>query len=91
VHPGEVLREELLPDYGLMAARLAAALGVSRQSVYESLRERRALSPEKALRLARLLGGSETCWLNLQRAVDLYEAHGAIDDDVWHSEPLHVA
>jgi len=57
----------------------------------EMLRERRALSPEMALRLARSFGNSAACWLNLQRAVDLHEAHVAIDDDSRHTEPLHVA
>jgi len=91
VHPGELLREEYLPEYGLTVARLAAALGVSRQSVNELLRERRALSPEMALRLARLFGNSATFWLNLQRAVDLHEAHTAMGDSVRRIEPLHVA
>ena len=52
-HPGEMLREDFLPDYGLTVAGLAEALGVSRQTVNELLRERRALSPEMALRLSR--------------------------------------
>ncbi len=90
VHPGELLREEFQHEYGLTAARLAAALGVSRQSVYELLRERRGLSPEMALRLARLFGNSAAFWLNLQRAIDLHEAHAAIEDDVRHIDPLHV-
>ena len=55
-HPGEMLREDFLPDYGLTVASLADALGVSRQTVNELLRERRALSPEMALRLSRLFG-----------------------------------
>lgn len=91
VHPGEILREEFLPEYGLTVARLAAALGVSRQSVNELLRERRALSPEMALRLARLFGNSAAFWLNLQRAVDLHDAHAAIGDSVRRIEPLEVA
>ena len=57
-HPGEMLREDFLPDYGLSVSGLAADLGVSRQSVNELLRERRAVSPEMALRLARLFGNS---------------------------------
>jgi len=52
-HPGAMLREDFLPDYDLSVARLADSLGVSRQSVNELLRERRAVSPEMALRLAR--------------------------------------
>jgi addiction module HigA family antidote len=55
IHPGEILREDFMPDYGLSVSGLAAALGVSRQSVNELVRERRALSPEMALRLGRPL------------------------------------
>ncbi len=90
VDPGEVLREEFLPEYALTAAQLAVALGVSRQSVYELLRERRALSPEMALRLAQLFGNSEAFWLNLQRAVDLHEAHAAIGNEVRRIDPLRL-
>lgn len=56
IHPGEILREDFVPDYDLTVSGLAAALGVSRQSVNELLRKRRALSPEMALRLAQLFG-----------------------------------
>jgi addiction module HigA family antidote len=55
VHPGEILREDFMPDYKLTVSGLADALGVSRQSVNELVRERRAVSPEMALRLGRLL------------------------------------
>jgi antitoxin HigA-1 len=57
-HPGEMLREDFLTDYGLTVSRLAEAVGVSRQSVNELLRGRRAVSPEMSLRLARLFGNS---------------------------------
>lgn len=70
-HPGAMLREDFLPDYGLTVARLAEGVGVARQSINDLLRERRALSPEMALRLARLFGNSPEFWLNAQRAVDL--------------------
>jgi antitoxin HigA-1 len=73
-HPGEMLREDFLPDYGLSVAGLAEALGVSRQTVNELLRERRALSPDMAIRLSRLFGNTPEFWLNAQRAVDLWEA-----------------
>ena len=53
-HPGEILREDFLPDYGLSATSLASVLGVSRQTIHELLRERRALSPIMALKLSRL-------------------------------------
>ena len=73
-HPGEVRREEFMPDYGLTVASLAKRLGVSRQSVNEVVRERRAVSTEMAMRLSRLFGTSAEYWLNLQRNVDLWES-----------------
>jgi addiction module HigA family antidote len=90
-HPGEVLRDEFLPDFELTASGLAAALGVSRQSVYELLRERRAVSPEMALRLSRLFGNTAEFWLNLQRNLDLWEAEESIRDGLEQIDPLGVA
>jgi len=90
-HPGEMLREDFLPDYALTVAGLATALGVSRQSVNELLRGRRALSPEMALRLSRLFGNSAEFWLNAQRAVDLWDAAEAVRDAVSLIKPLRVA
>jgi len=90
-HPGEMLREDFMPDYGLTVAGLAGALGVSRQTINELLRERRALSPEMALRLARLFGNSPDFWLNAQRAVDLWEAEQSIGKQVDRIRPLQVA
>ena len=90
-HPGEMLREDFLPDYGLTVASLAAALDVSRQTVNELLRERRAVSPEMALRLARLFGNSPEFWLNAQRAVDLWDAEQSIGEKVGRITPLKVA
>jgi len=90
-HPGEMLREDFLPDYELTVSELAAAVGVSRQSVNELLRERRALSPEMALRLSRLFGNSAEFWLNAQRALDLWEAEQAIHEDIQHIKPLSAA
>ena len=90
-HPGEMLREDFLPDYSLTVAGLAEALGVSRQSVNELLRERRAVSPDMALRLARLFGNTPEFWLNAQRAVDLWDTAQAISKDVSRIKPLSAA
>jgi len=87
-HPGEMLREDFLPDYGLTGATLAEAIGVSRQSISELLRERRRVSPEMALRLSRLFGNSPVFWLNAQRAVDLWDAAQAIQNDMTQIRPL---
>ena len=87
-HPGEMLREDYLPDYGLTVTRLAEAIGVSRQTVNELLRERRAVSPEMALRLSRLFGNTAEFWLNAQRKVDLWEASRALKTAVKRIQPL---
>lgn len=73
-NPGEILREDFLSEYELSVTALAEALSVSRQSVNELLRERRAVSPEMALRLGKLFSTSLEFWLNLQRNVDLWDA-----------------
>jgi len=90
-HPGEMLREDFLPEYGLTVSSLAKALGVSRQTVNELLREHRAVSPEMALRLARLFGNSPEFWLNAQRAVDLWDAAKSIGKSVVQINPLNAA
>lgn len=90
-HPGEMLREDFLPDYGLTVSGLAKALGVSRQTINEVLRERRAVTPEMALRLSRLFGNTPEFWLNAQRAVDLWEVARAIKTKVERIKPLNAA
>jgi addiction module HigA family antidote len=72
-HPGAILREEFMPDYGLSVATLAELLSVSRQSIHELIREKRAISTSMALRLGRIFGTSPDFWLNLQRKVDIWD------------------
>ena len=73
-HPGAILREDVLPALEFSQARFAELLGVSRLTVSQLLHEHRALSPDMALRLERLLGSSAEGWLRMQEAVDLWEA-----------------
>lgn len=90
-HPGEMLREDFLPDYGLTVSGLAKVAGVSRQTINDLLRGRRAVSPEMSLRLARLFGNSPEFWLNAQRAVDLWDAAQTINKVVARIKPLRSA
>lgn len=90
-HPGEVLREEFMPDYGLTVAQVAKRLAVSRQSVNELVRERRAVSPDMALRLGKLFGTSPQYWLNLQRNVDIWDSLEEHRGELEEIEPLPVA
>lgn len=84
-HPGEMLREDFMADYGLTATTLATALGVSRQSIHELLREQRAITPLMALRLSRLFGNSPQFWLNAQQARDLWES-----EQHYHEELVQI-
>lgn len=71
IHPGEVLREEYMAPLGLSANALARALGVTPARINDIVRERRGITGDTALRLARYLGTDAQSWLNLQAAYDL--------------------
>ena len=86
-----LLREDFLSDYSVTVAGLARCVGVSRQTINELLRERRAVTPEMALRLARLFGNAPEFWLNAQRAIDLWEASQALKEEIARITPLQLA
>ena len=71
IHPGEVLREEFLDPLGMTAHALAQALRVPAPRVNDLVRERRSVTPDTALRLARYFDTSPQFWLNLQASYDL--------------------
>jgi antitoxin HigA-1 len=71
VHPGEVLREDFLRPAGLSANALAKALRVPAPRINDVVRERRGITADTALRLARYFGGDAQSWLNLQAVYDL--------------------
>jgi addiction module HigA family antidote len=72
-HPGEVLREDVLPALGLTQLDFANRLGVSRRTVSELLHERRPVTPDMAIRLGKLLGNGPEIWLRMQQTLDLWE------------------
>ena len=71
IHPGEILREDYLTPLGLSVNALANALRVPATRLHEIVKERRSITPDTALRLARYFGGDAQSWLNLQTAYDL--------------------
>ncbi|MCL4838977.1 MAG: HigA family addiction module antidote protein [Thermoanaerobaculia bacterium] len=73
-HPGEILREEVLPALGLTVSEAARRLRVSRQALHAILAERSGVSPEMALRLGKLCGNGPGLWLGLQQTHDLRRA-----------------
>lgn len=71
VHPGEILREDYLVPLGMSANALAKALNIPAPRINEIVRERRGVTADTAMRLARYFGGDARSWLNLQAAYDL--------------------
>lgn len=71
-HPGEILREDVLPALGLTQKEFADRLGVSRLTVSEILHEKRSVTPDMAIRLGKLLGNGPDIWLRMQQAVDVW-------------------
>jgi addiction module HigA family antidote len=74
MHPGELLREEILPALGRSKTEIAKLLGVSRQTLYDILREKQSVTPVLALRLGKLCGNGPDLWLDLQKRYDLQRA-----------------
>jgi len=78
-HPGALLREIVLPAIRASKVEIAAALGVSRQSLYDILAEKQPVSPAMAVRLAKVFDTSAASWLRMQTAYDLWHAEREID------------
>lgn len=72
-HPGAILREDVLPALRITQKEFADLLGVSRLTVSELLHEKRALTPDMAMRLGKLLGNGPEIWLRMQLTLDLWE------------------
>ena len=74
MHPGAMLREDVLPSLGKSKSEIASLLGISRQTLFDILNERQPVTPAMALRFGKLLGNGPDLWIDLQRAYDLYVA-----------------
>lgn len=88
-HPGQVLLLDVLPDLGLTQTEFAGRLGIARHRLNEILHERRAVTPDTAMRLARVLGTGPEVWLGMQHARDLWDAlHSANAKEIAKLRPL---
>lgn len=73
-HPGEILKEDVLPELGITVTEAANQLGVTRVAFSRVVNSKAGISPDMALRLATWLGSSPESWINMQSAYDLYRA-----------------
>ena len=91
VHPGEILREDVLPTLGLNVTEAAQALRVSRQTLHRVLAGTMAVSPEMAVRLGKFCGNGPGLWLRLQAAYDLWHAEKRMRDEIKRIPTRHAA
>ena len=82
VHPGELLREDVLPAIGEPVAAVAKKLGVTRQHLHRILAEKAPVSPDMALRLGKFCGNGPGLWLRLQQTYDLWHAERALKKQI---------
>jgi antitoxin HigA-1 len=78
-HPGELLRDVVIPATGRSKAEIASLLGISRQHLYDMLRERKPVSPNVAVRLGKLFGDGAEVWVRMQAAHDTWHAMREVD------------
>ncbi|MFZ5731522.1 MAG: HigA family addiction module antitoxin [Pseudomonadota bacterium] len=91
MHPGELLREDVIPSLGKSKSEIATLLGVSRQTLHEILSEKQPITPGMALRFGKLLGNGPDIWINMQRAFDLHQAEAALAKELKKIPTLAVA
>lgn len=78
-HPGELLREDVIPATGFPKSEIAKMLGISRQQLHDILAEKKPVSAVVAVRLGKLFGTSAASWFQMQAAYDIWHAVRATD------------
>jgi addiction module HigA family antidote len=82
IHPGEMLREDVLPSLELSVSETARRIGVSRQQLHRILGCTHPITTEMALRIGKLAGNGPGLWLRMQQAYDLWEAEQRLQDEL---------
>jgi addiction module HigA family antidote len=82
IHPGEILREDVLPALGLSVSEAAQRLGISRQQLHRVLAGTHPITTEMALRVGKFAGNGPGLWLRMQQAYDLWHAEQRMKDEL---------
>ena len=91
IHPGEILREDVLPALGLSVSEMAQRLGVSRQQLHRVLACTHPVTVEMALRIGRLVGNGPGIWLRLQQNYDLWRAEQGLSGELEKIKPVQTS
>lgn len=89
VHPGAVLREDVIPEIKISVSEFARRIGVSRQMLHRILAETHGITPEMALRLGRFLGNGPELWLRMQQRYDLWQVSQNLQDILMNIHVFH--
>jgi addiction module HigA family antidote len=90
-HPGEILREDVLPALGMSVTEVARSLRISRQTLHRLLAGTIAVSPEMAVRLGKFCGNGPGLWLRMQAAYDLWHAEKQMRAEIKRIPTRHAA
>ena len=82
IHPGEILREDVLPSLGLSISEAARRLNISRQQLHRVLACTHPITTEMALRIGKFAGNGPEIWLRMQQAYDLWHAEQRMKDEL---------
>ncbi len=90
IHPGEIIKEDVLPALGLTVSEAARRLRVSRQQLHRILAGTHPITTEMALRVGKLAGNGPAVWLRMQQNHDLWHAEQRLEDELSKIEPVEV-
>jgi len=88
IHPGEILREDVLPSLGISVTEAAKRLGISRQQLHRILACTHPITPRMALRIGRFAGNGPGLWLRMQQNYDLWQAEREMKEELSKIEPV---
>ncbi len=91
IHPGAILREDVIPEMGISVTEFAKRIGVSRQILHRILAETNSITPEMALRIGRFLGNGPVLWLRMQEQFDLWQGEQKLRDVLENIKPFSEA